>query len=246
MVREINVSEPRVPILMYHYLGEPSQSEDLPYYVSARRFETQMRVLASEGYRTIDLRHLLEAFKDRCELPQKPIVITFDDGHRSFYTIGAPILRSFGFAATMFLITSKVGQRSYLTWSDVLELDSEAISFQSHSVSHAILTKASTKVAWMEIKNSKDELESRLGKEVYSFAYRGGHYDQRIIGLVRKAGYSCAVCSTPGFNDRRTNPFELRRKGIRNRDAMGSFHQKISPGGKKVSVRSLIRYFVLR
>jgi len=126
----LKVTDPPVPILMYHYLGEPPVAEDAPYYVSERNFERQMRLLARQGFTSVSLADVLHHLHGERELPAPPVVITFDDGHRSFCSIGSPILEHHGMTATMFVITSRVGTAGYLTWEEITALDQRGHSFQ--------------------------------------------------------------------------------------------------------------------
>ena len=155
-----------------------------------------MRLLKQGGYKTINIKQLVEAIKGNItNIPKRPIVITFDDGHDSFEQIGVPILQKYGFSATMFVITSKVGETGYLSIEGIRELTNEGMFFESHSRYHSILTKLSRSEQEMEIINSKSELEEITNSPVSIFSYRGGHYDDSIQSIVKEAGYISAVCS---------------------------------------------------
>ena len=234
----------RVPVLMYHYLGMPEDKSDEPYYVTGNRFDKQMHSLWSQGYQSVGINDLVDACKDRKVLPAKPFVITFDDGHHSFHSIGAPILGKYGFSATMFLITSRIGNKGYLSWSDIMELSAMNVVFESHGVKHSILTKINYKEVEVEIVESKEILEDRLGREICGYAYRGGHFNERIKRLVRSAGYNYAVCSKQGLNVLDADLFELKRRSIKESDTLFRFWKKISSNGSAMSFNGLLKYYL--
>ena len=216
-----------VPILMYHYLGDAPSPEERPYFVSASAFAEQMAFLHERRYRTLGLDELTACFRDGAVLPSRAIVITFDDGHESFETLAAPILRKHGFRATMFVITSKIGSATFLAADAIRSLSAGGFEFGSHSHTHPILTRLTDEEVALELATSKSTLESVIGREVNHFCYRGGHFDDRVKALVRNSGYSGAVCSKPGLNTADTDVLELRRMGIRGGDDLRSFMQKV-------------------
>lgn len=223
----LKVTDPPVPILMYHYLGDPRAPEDVPYYVSERNFERQMRLLARQGFTSVSVADVLHHLRGERELPARPVAITFDDGHRSFCSIGSPILEHHGMTATMFVITSREGTAGHLTWEEIAELDRRGHSFQSHGHEHKILTRLDSDGAILqELNQCRTMLEPRLSKPVYAHAYRDGHFDERVKALVKAPGYLCALCSKQGFNRCGADLFELRRQSIRNSHNLLAFEKK--------------------
>lgn len=238
------VSQKGVPVLMYHYLGEAPRAEDRPYFVTPSAFAEQMQFLRERGFRSITLDQMIEAMRGMARLPKRPIVLTFDDGHASFEQIGAPILRSKGFTATMFVITSKLGQPGFLGEETVRSLAREGFQFGSHSHTHPILTQLADADVMFELSESKERLEKVLGREVKYFCYRGGHFNEKVKKLVRDAGYSGAVCSKAGVNTPASDILELCRIGIRGTDDIRQFARKIRGDGLN-RPRSLSSFFLL-
>ncbi len=126
-----------IPILCYHRFGVKSTKLN----VAPAAFEAQMEYLARNGYTVIPLKRLLRFLEGKEPLPAKTVAITIDDGYRSTYEIAYPILKKFGFAATVFLYTDFVGASDALTWPQMKEMmASGLIEIQPHSKSHANLT----------------------------------------------------------------------------------------------------------
>lgn len=217
-----------VPILMYHYVGDAPAPEDRPYFVSTAAFTAQMAFLSERRYRALTLHELLGAFATGSALPARAVVITFDDGHESFERLAVPIMRTHGFKASMFVITSKIGANGFIGADSIRALSDEGFEFGSHSHTHPILTKLGDREVSQELTESKAVLEAIVSGPVKYFCYRGGHFDERVKALVRASGYAGAVCSRPGLNDAQTDALELRRMGIRGADDLRSFGNKLS------------------
>ena len=202
----------QLPILMYHSISDDPEAEVHPYYricTSPKRFGEQMQWLAENDYRGVTLSEGLAALASNpnprppgatkpFEGSLKPVVLTFDDGYRDFYTAAAPILHKHRFTATMFLPTGFIADtrtfftpstsdlinnqsrhggtkiknaRECLTWAEVAELHSQGIEFGSHTVSHPELNGLFWNDVELEIRSSKREIESRLGTPCTTFAY---------------------------------------------------------------------------
>lgn len=231
---------------MYHYIGKPEDPDDRPYYISTKEFEKQMEFLKKRGYQTIGLIDLVKHLYKGNAVQRRSVVITFDDGHISFAQEAFPIISRCGFTATMFLITSRIGTRNRLDWPEIYYMQSCGFSFQSHSVTHPILTKIQLDEAKQEIAKSKNYIEDKLGQRVDFFAYRGGHFNDNIKRLVKSSGYVAAVCSKYGYNTATTDPYELKRISIRNNDDILKFGAKLYGRNPKNRLYNLISHYLLR
>ena len=220
----------KVPILMYHSISPASvaSAQFRPFTVSSARFAEQMAYLSAQHYTPITVTQLVAS---RCPggdaLPQKSVVLTFDDGFADFYTAALPILTQHSFAATLFVTTAfvnatgrwlqKEGEtaRPMLTWEQLSELPAHGIECGAHSHSHAqldILPYASAKA---EIEHSKKCLEDHLGHTITSFAYPFGYQTARVRQLVQAAGFTSACAVKHGMSSAQDDPFALRRLMVR-------------------------------
>ena len=99
-----------------------------------------------------------------------------------------------------------------LSWKDIMEMsDSAIIDFGSHSMSHAILTNECEEKIEYEISVSKKFIEQKLGKEIFSFAYPNGNFNNLIKSCLKKNGYLCAISTIPGTNNEKTDRLKFRR-----------------------------------
>lgn len=216
-----------VPILMYHYIrpdpgnGDPI-GQDLT--VTPEVFGEQMDYLADHHFTTMTMAELADVRAGRLALPVNPIVLTFDDGYRDFYTNAWPLLREHGFKSTVFIITSGVEQPPYLTWAMIDEIrGSGLIEFGSHTVSHRELPSLGDAEAKQEIEQSRQELEKHLGHPVRSFCFPVGRFSDRDVDFARSAGYETAVTTKSGHANPDQDPLRLPRVRIHGSTTLSQF-----------------------
>lgn len=195
----------RVPILMYHQIKCASRNEDpLGLRVSPERFDKQMKLLSEARFRSISLDEFVARTDGGRKYLWKTFVLTFDDGHLDTYTNAFPILLKYGLTATVFPIANYLGKTldwginkpvRLMTWEQAREMVKNGISFQSHTCTHPDLTKLDDQSVRRELVDSKTRIEDALSLQVRHFAYPQGRYTQRIIELVKEAGYHSAYAA---------------------------------------------------
>jgi peptidoglycan/xylan/chitin deacetylase (PgdA/CDA1 family) len=208
------VNEPSIPILTYHGIGAPTSS----ITISPERFEKQLAALARSNYRSVSLSAVLDWQRFGTALPEKAFVITFDDGYESVLSEALPRLKSWGFDATVFLITAYLGktnrwptQPSYvanhalLTWDQLDLLVAEGWELGAHTRTHPLLPVISPEAAEHEILSSKQDLEAHTGTEVKAFAFPYGASSSEVEAIVRRnfAGAVGADLGVAGPDDNR-------------------------------------------
>lgn len=205
-----------VPILTYHSIDNSGSIIS----VTKKRFAEQMKYLKSAGYRTITLGELLKLLKADTVLSEKNVVITFDDGYKNNFSEAFPILREYGFNATVFPSTDYIEKKGgllaktpFLSWADIQEMNKYGIEFGSHGCSHPNLPKLSEKELRTELKNSKSMLESNIGESIHCFCYPYGEYNEQVQGILREVGYGGACTIEFGVDNTKDNLFALNRIG---------------------------------
>ena len=213
-----------IPILVYHRFAEDCNS---PLCMPAKTFERQMRYLKENGYHVITAEELYSFLGFRQGLPQKSVLITMDDGYRSVYNIAYPILKKYGYKATLFVYTDFVGvSKMAITWNQLKEMQRNGFTIGSHTIYHSDLTKPKDGESEpefiarvkKELFGSKQIIDKKLGQDTYFLAYPFGYYDQRSIQIARDAGYQMAMSVKRGGNAFFANPLTLRRDQILERD----------------------------
>ena len=178
-----------IPVLNYHQVEEKDGN---PLTLWPDQFEAQMAYLAEEGYTPITIDEMMDALENGAPLPEKPVIITFDDGYADNYEYAYPILKKYGFKATIFLIYDFTNTYpNYLTWDQINEMkESGLIHFESHTMTHANLAElTSVDELRHEIADSHDLLSQKLGYDMHYIAYPGGRVNAEIEEITRAAGY---------------------------------------------------------
>jgi len=182
---------------MYHSIcDEPEKGH--PYFwinTSQKRFAEHMKFLHDNNYKVIDLSEAVRLISDsrgspnlptfhHSNIPQKKVVLTFDDGYADFYTHAFPVLQGYGFTATVFLPTDYIGNgrpglcgKEHLTWDQVRDLAAAGVAFGSHTVSHPQLYHLQADRIEYELRESKEAIESHLNQTVISANPKPETYD---------------------------------------------------------------------
>jgi peptidoglycan/xylan/chitin deacetylase (PgdA/CDA1 family) len=221
-----NGSGPRftdeVPILMYHRTAVDGPPALAPYRVAPDLFAAQMDALYRAGYHTIHLQQWFNALMRNEQLPGKPIILTFDDGYRDFLTAAMPVLRYYGFSATVFLVAERIGgvanwDSAYgeaaplLSWQEVHALQDAGIELGCHSAMHWPMTGMSFAELTEDTARSRAILEEGLGVTINSLAYPYGAENEFVRRTVADLGFQAAVTCNPGISRLGDDPLRLRR-----------------------------------
>jgi peptidoglycan/xylan/chitin deacetylase (PgdA/CDA1 family) len=186
-------------ILLYHCIEDRRQSArhmddiDREYVLTRSRFEQHIEYLAARPAKTM------------------PIVISFDDGDLSCYTIAAPILEQHGMRGEFFVVTRWLGTPGFMTVDHLRELTARGHGVHSHSRTHPRLSSLTASQIEDELRGSKEDLESMLGRPVTQLSIPGGAYDDRVLDAARRAGYSIVMNSVEGYNEESAGQFLLQR-----------------------------------
>ena len=229
-VAELTLPDPlpsrtlEVPILMYHRIAvlkgdEPAVTVGLT--VDPGEFQLQMAWLHDHGYTTITQLQLYNALMEGAPLPDKPIMLTFDDGYRGIATVAAPMMTQFGFVGTAYIITDRIAQNrktapTWLTWPQLRTLEQRGWDIGSHTVSHTEIPNMSPEAAMKTLRQSRFTLERHLGHPVQWFCYPAGSVDAKSVEAVKKAGYVLATTTKSGLTLSAQDPLQLERIRVSN------------------------------
>jgi len=186
--------EIKASILMYHHIGPlPQGADDIRkgLTVSKTTFDSQMKKLKDGGYNVITLNELYS--KIPTSVPEKTVVLTFDDGYEDNASEALPILQKYGFRGTFFIITSKVASADYMNEDQIKDLVKNGNEIGSHTVYHIGLDTVKGPTLDNEIKDSKTYLDKLLNQNTTSFCYPAGKFSDEAKADLLKDGYRIAV-----------------------------------------------------
>ncbi len=209
-------------ILTYHSISEG----DPPLQISPSLFAEQMEWLHA-NVRVVPLGEVVGALRERKPLPERTVVLTFDDGYSDFHSSAAPVLRRLKFPATIFVPTGLCGgganrsprpsawvsPQPLLDWNQVAALAKEGFSFGAHSITHPDLPSMSAEEAQHEIAGSKTDLEEHTGQTVEFFAYPYGRRSPAVRAMVQEE-YLGACSTGAGVVEPDADPFALPRVDV--------------------------------
>ncbi len=237
-----------MPVLMYHKIGDyPPASELKKLWVTTADFRKQLEYLRDHGYTAIDFRDWRDAETGIKPLPEKPVLITFDDGYGNNYDLAFPLLKEFGMKACVFLVYETIEQHNawhdpktepwlkMLTWAQIKEMqDSGLVEFGSHTMRHRNLAELPLDELKWELAESKKRLEEKLGREMLGFAYPygSGAYRADVRQSALDAGYRFDFSIKQGIS---VLPWvrgkeAVKRLLIRGDDNMFDFHLNMTRG----------------
>jgi peptidoglycan/xylan/chitin deacetylase (PgdA/CDA1 family) len=212
------------PILLYHSLSVEASRVYRPYAVDPGRFREQMELVAGGGYRTLTVRELVTILADPSgRLPERSVLVTFDDGFDDVHREALPVLDRLGLRATAFIVTGFLGgtsrwlagdgegDRRLLSWTQIRELAGAGIEIGSHSHTHPQLDTLRESWAEEEIRQSRTLLEDGLGAAVTSFAYPYGYHTGTVRALLRRHGYTAGCAVKHALSHDRDDPWALGR-----------------------------------
>ncbi|MCW7539775.1 polysaccharide deacetylase family protein [Aquabacterium sp. A7-Y] len=221
-----------VPILCYHRFGTGGGK----MAVSTANFAAQLDWLARNDYHVIRLEQLVAYLEGRQQLPKRSVVLTIDDGFESVHRHAWPLLRRYGFPATLFVYSDFIGGGEALDWDQLKELsDSGLIDIQAHSKTHRNLLDrlpGQSEVAYREMLKQEAQaprelLERRLKTRVKHYAYPYGDANEAVLETLTRQRYELAVTVNPGGNAFFAQPLMLRRSMIYRDDDLEAFKAKL-------------------
>lgn len=199
-----------VPVICYHSVSK-DESKKGPIIIPKDKLREQLKTIKDNGYTTLTMAELNDYLLKNQPIPEKSVIITFDDGYRDNYTNAFPILKEFNMKATIFVISSYLNRDLYLTSDEINEMSEYGFDIESHTVSHKKLSTLSYKEQLKELKNSKETIENLTHKQVISIAYPEGKYNNDTKKAVADAGYSMGFTIERGYADRNDNLAVLNR-----------------------------------
>lgn len=212
-----------LPILLYHSVQDHAPGSFGPWAVGRRLFADHMDTLVERGYTGMSVGQLMNLKRAALPVPDKTVVVTFDDGFADFESSAWPVMKARGIPVTLYVTAGVLdgtsqwlepvgaGQLPMLGTAAIRELADDGVEIGAHSMTHPQLDCVGRELARREIVDSKTALEKIVGRTVDSFAYPHGYHDRTVKKMVVDAGYTSAAAVRNALSHEQDDPFALAR-----------------------------------
>jgi peptidoglycan/xylan/chitin deacetylase (PgdA/CDA1 family) len=223
-----------VPVLVYHRFSLTKKSK---MTVTKAAFEEQLKLLKDKGYRVITLDQLFDFMDFKGQIPEKSVVITIDDGWRSAYDIALPVLKKYGYTATLFIYTDLItGSQKTLSWELIREMADSGLDVQCHTKTHRNLTLMDKKESFRkyferineDLSAAEKIIKKKLNKSCKYLAYPYSDTNELVIALLKKHGYRGAFTVKRGSNPFFINNYRINRSVIYGNYDLKKFEKNLS------------------
>ena len=209
------------PVLLYHHISDEPKFRN--YAVSIKDFSDQMSALKARGYETVTISSLVNAIKFGAPLPERPVVITFDDGTLDVYQNAYPVMQALGFVGTFYLVGNYIDSPDYVSTEQVKNLLEAGWEIGSHSMTHADLSK--TMDLNRELYGSKEYLEKAFNVPINTIAYPFGMVNPQVFEKTIDYGYSGASGLGLSWEHSYSSVYYLNRIEIKYGQSLEAFNE---------------------
>ena len=237
----VNKKKYDIPVIMYHrVINNPENEGVYGTYIYEDMFKKHLQYLKDKNYTVITFKDLDKiGWRNRFEKDKKYIFITFDDGYKDNYELAFPILKEFGFKATIFLMGSSTynewdvkagGEKEFplMSVEMIKEMQDYGIEFGAHTFNHPKLNTLSNEEIAHQIVDVRKPLEEKIGKEIITFAYPYGILNDYAKEMAKKAGYTFALATDSGSVCLSDDLYQIRRIAIFPNTNLFSFKRKVA------------------
>src|SRR5262245_28984029 len=207
-----------VPILVYHNISAQDKGK---LSVASKTFDAQVKQVHADGCHALSLADFVAFTAGRRQLPRRSILLTFDDGYKSFVQYARPILKDYGFGATLFVYSDFIGAGSALSWQELRTLSEQGFDVQAHSKTHTNLRRKEGESEAAYAKRIETELafplslyKKNLPRPVHALPYPYGEMDDELLPFVAKYGYAVAFTVRRQPNAAFVSPLKISRSQI--------------------------------
>jgi len=207
-----------VPILVYHNISAQDKGK---LSIASKTFHAQIKQLHADGFHALTLTDFTAFTTGRRQLPRKSVLLTFDDGYKSFVQYARPILKDYAYGATLFVYSDFIGAGSALSWQDLRTLSEQGFDVQAHSKTHTNLRRKEGESEAAYAKRIEAELafpltlyKKNLPRPVDALAYPYGEMDDELLAFVVKYGYGVAFTVRRQSNAAFASPLKISRSQI--------------------------------
>jgi peptidoglycan/xylan/chitin deacetylase (PgdA/CDA1 family) len=225
----------RVPVLMYHEIaGITATPAPSSFAVTPEAFADHVAYLHDAGFTAITAGALAEILAGGAgSLPERPVVISFDDGYSDFYDQALPLLKQYGHTATVFQTTERIGverpdRRAMMSWREIAEVAEAGVEIGAHTMTHPQLDQLPAKELREELHGSKSLIEDHLGMAVPGLSYPYGYSNDKVRQMARELGYTYAYAVDNAMTTSGADQFALPRLTVKQTTTFESFCKMVN------------------
>ncbi|MBD0379556.1 polysaccharide deacetylase family protein [Paenibacillus sp. WST5] len=213
-----------IPVLNYHSIGnEPGNT----LVLHPDKLAKQLEYLKEHEYTPLTMSDFILILEKKLTPPSKPVLLTFDDGYTDNYELAMPLLKQYGYPATLFMSPGAVGQPDYLNWEQVKEMHEAGWDIHPHGMTHPYLSKLSVEKQKEEITEARRLIEEQLGTTADVFCYPYGAFNSKTLTILKDAGFRYAFTIEQGRTTSSQKPFQLKRIYVNGEDSLAAWSRKL-------------------
>ena len=206
-----NSNNLNIPCFVYHRFGDnryPSTN------ISVEDFQKHLDYLSENNFNVITLGKAVELLENKSTIAEKTVVLTIDDGYKSFLVNGMPLLRKYGFKATLFVNTNASGS-DLLNWQEIIKLKNEGIEIGNHSHAHPYFVNNKKELILSEfridLEKSQQIFKEKMGYSPNLYAYPYGEYTIEMKDELQRFGFRAATAQNSGVISKYSDLYALPR-----------------------------------
>lgn len=199
-------------IFVYHRFNDTKHQSTS---ISNDKLRSDFQYLKDNGYKVIKLSELVKLLKRKQPIPPKTVVLTIDDGYKSFYDNGLPIFREFGYPFTLYAYVkaTEKGYGDYMSWEEIKDAAHYG-EIGLHSFSHPHLPYLSDAKIKKDTRKAADIFQKRLGFRAKSYAYPYGEFDERVKKLIMAEDFDFICNQNAGAVASFSDPYDIERIAV--------------------------------
>ncbi len=214
-----------IPVLYYHSVQVMPGSTAV---VSPTKFTEQMQYLADNGYRPLTMAEFSAIMEGQAAAPEKPVLLTFDDGYVDNHSTVMPLLSKLGFPATLFMSPGVMDDKRFINWEQAADLRDSGWDIYPHGMTHPYLNKLTAEEQAYEITEARKQIEEKLGVTADVFCYPYGQYNNTTLNILKDNGFRYAFTIDQGKTTPKQHPYKLKRVFVNGEEDLAALVRKLT------------------
>ncbi|MNC25718.1 Poly-beta-1,6-N-acetyl-D-glucosamine N-deacetylase precursor [compost metagenome] len=196
--------------------------------VNPDKFTEQMQYLADNGYHPLTMAEFSDIMEGRAAAPQKPVLLTFDDGYVDNHSTVMPLLAKLGFPATLFMSPGVMDDKRFINWEQAKDLRDSGWDIMPHGMTHPYLTKLTPEEQAWQITEARKQIEEKLGVTADVFCYPYGEYNNTTLKILTDNGFRYAFTIEQGKTTPKQHPYKLKRVFVNGEEDLSALVRKLT------------------